>query len=123
MTVSTTPQRRGHRLITGVQPVHFLPNAEVVIDDRIATGDLANLLPETRTRLGGASSTLAAAPLSGSHTRPKMRRRRRASPRRRLNPPSGEPAALPPWAPWTEQPAVDGSSPAEGSAIDVRADR
>ena len=36
-----------------------------------------------------------------------------------------EPAALPPWAPWTEQPAVDGSSPrpAEGSAIDVRADR
>jgi hypothetical protein len=28
-------------LITGVQPVYFLPNAEVVIDDRIATGDLA----------------------------------------------------------------------------------
>jgi hypothetical protein len=45
--------------------MYFLPNAEVVIDDRIATGDLANLPPETRTRLGGASSTLAAAPLSG----------------------------------------------------------
>jgi hypothetical protein len=28
-------------LITGVQPAHFLPNAEVVIDDRIAAGDLA----------------------------------------------------------------------------------
>ena len=28
-------------LITGVQPVHFLPDARVVIDDRIPTGDLA----------------------------------------------------------------------------------
>jgi predicted phosphodiesterase len=44
-------------LITGVQPVHFLPNAEVVIDDRITTGDLAQLPPETRIRLGGAAST------------------------------------------------------------------
>jgi predicted phosphodiesterase len=48
---------RATGLITGVQPVHFLPNAEVVIDDRIATGDLALLPPETRIRLGGASST------------------------------------------------------------------
>jgi hypothetical protein len=62
-------------LITGVQPVHFLPNAEVVIDDRMATGDLAKLPAETRTRLGGASSTLAAAPLPASHTRSAMRRR------------------------------------------------
>ena len=44
-------------LITGVQPVHFLPNAKVVIDDRIATGDLAQLPPETRIRLGGDSAT------------------------------------------------------------------
>jgi predicted phosphodiesterase len=43
-------------LITGVQPVHFRPNAEVVIDDRIATGDLANLPLETRNRLGGGSA-------------------------------------------------------------------
>lgn len=48
---------RATGLITGVQPVHFLPNAEVVIGDRIATGDLAQLPPETRIRLGGASST------------------------------------------------------------------
>jgi predicted MPP superfamily phosphohydrolase len=44
-------------LITGVQPVHFQPNAKVVIDDRIATGDLAKLPPETRMKLGGASTT------------------------------------------------------------------
>ena len=44
-------------LITGVQPVHFQPNAKVVIEDRIATGDLANLPPETRVRLGGGSAT------------------------------------------------------------------
>jgi predicted phosphodiesterase len=43
-------------LITGVQPVHFRPNAEVVIDDRIATGDLAKLPLETRNRLGGGSA-------------------------------------------------------------------
>jgi len=30
------------------------------------------------------------------------------------------PAALQPCAPWTGQPAVDGSGPAEGSAIDVQ---
>jgi predicted phosphodiesterase len=44
-------------LITGVQPVHFQPNAKVVIEDRIATGNLANLPPETRVRLGGGSAT------------------------------------------------------------------
>jgi predicted phosphodiesterase len=44
-------------LITGVQPVHFLPNAKVVIEDRIATGDLTKLPSETRTRLAGASAT------------------------------------------------------------------
>ena len=42
-------------LITGVQPVHFRPDAKVVIDDRIATGDIAKLPAETRIRLGGAS--------------------------------------------------------------------
>ncbi|HEY6811965.1 MAG TPA: metallophosphoesterase [Propionibacteriaceae bacterium] len=47
-------------LITGVQPVHFRPNAKVVIEDRIATGDLANLPAETRVRLGGGSATPSA---------------------------------------------------------------
>jgi predicted phosphodiesterase len=44
-------------LITGVQPVHFRPDAEVVIDDRIATGDLAELPLDTRIRLSSASPT------------------------------------------------------------------
>lgn len=44
-------------LITGVQPVHFEPNGKVVIDDRIATGNVANLPPETRTKLGDAATT------------------------------------------------------------------
>jgi len=44
-------------LITGVQPVHFLPGAKVVIDPRIQTGDLAALPPETRARLGGGNPT------------------------------------------------------------------
>jgi hypothetical protein len=44
-------------LITGVQPVHFRPDAKVVIDDRIATGDLNELPPETRTKLSGAAPT------------------------------------------------------------------
>jgi hypothetical protein len=43
-------------LITAVQPVHFLPDAKVVIEDRIATGDLSKLPPETRTKLDGSSS-------------------------------------------------------------------
>jgi hypothetical protein len=38
-------------LITAVQPVHFGPDAKVVIEDRIATGDLSKLPPETRMRL------------------------------------------------------------------------
>jgi predicted phosphodiesterase len=44
-------------LITGVQPVHFRPNSEVVISDRIGTGDLAQLPSETRIRLSGESAT------------------------------------------------------------------
>jgi predicted phosphodiesterase len=47
-------------LITGVQPVHFRPDAKVVIADRIATGDLANLSAETRIKLGGTSATPSA---------------------------------------------------------------
>ena len=42
-------------LITGVQPVHFRPDARVVIDDRVATGDLASLPVETRIELGGGT--------------------------------------------------------------------
>ena len=42
-------------LITGVQPVHFTPDAEVVIDQRVETGDLEALPPETRARLAGTS--------------------------------------------------------------------
>jgi predicted phosphodiesterase len=44
---------RATGLITGVQPVHCLPDASVIIDDRIPTGDLAGLPPQTRDRLGG----------------------------------------------------------------------
>jgi hypothetical protein len=47
-------------LITGVQPVHFQPDANVVIEDRIATGDLAELPAQTRIRLSGASPTPSA---------------------------------------------------------------
>jgi hypothetical protein len=50
-------------LITGVQPVHFLPGATVVIDPRVDTGNLADLPPETRTRLAGqAASTPSPTP-------------------------------------------------------------
>jgi predicted phosphodiesterase len=42
-------------LITGVQPVHFLPEAKVVIAKRIATGDLARLPVQTRIELGGGT--------------------------------------------------------------------
>jgi hypothetical protein len=48
-------------LITGVQPVHFQPDAKVVIEDRIATGDLAKLPAETRISLSGASPAPSAA--------------------------------------------------------------
>lgn len=44
---------RATGLITAVQPVHCLPDATVIIDDPIPTGDLATLPPETRGRLGG----------------------------------------------------------------------
>ena len=47
-------------LVTGVQPVHFRPDAKVVIEDRIATGDLAKLPVETRIRLSGASTAPSA---------------------------------------------------------------
>jgi predicted phosphodiesterase len=43
-------------LVTGVQPVHFRPDAKVVIEDRIATGDLAKLPVETRIKLSGTST-------------------------------------------------------------------
>ncbi len=49
-------------LVTGVQPVHFTPDADVVIEDRITTGDLALLPAETRARLGGATPVRTAAP-------------------------------------------------------------
>jgi hypothetical protein len=49
-------------LITGVQPVHFQPDANVVITDRIATGDLAGLPLQTRMKLGGASPTSSVEP-------------------------------------------------------------
>jgi predicted phosphodiesterase len=42
-------------LITGVQPVHFLPAAKVVISKRIATGDLTRLPVHTRIQLGGGT--------------------------------------------------------------------
>ncbi len=44
-------------LVTGVQPVHFLPEAKVVIAKRIATGDLARLPAQTRIQLGGGTPT------------------------------------------------------------------
>ncbi len=44
-------------LVTGVQPTHFLPDASVVIDDRIDTGDLALLPATTRARLSGTEPT------------------------------------------------------------------
>ena len=43
-------------LVTGVQPVRFLPNATVVVEPRIATGNLSLLPEETRLRLGSTST-------------------------------------------------------------------
>jgi hypothetical protein len=59
---------RATGLITGVQPVHCLPDGTVIIDDRIPTGDLAALPPETRSRLGGrdVSPSPAASPATAS---------------------------------------------------------
>jgi len=42
-------------LITGVQPVHFTADGRVVIEDRIPTGDLEGLPPDTRARLSGTT--------------------------------------------------------------------
>jgi predicted phosphodiesterase len=44
-------------LITGVQPVHFLPSGDVVVDPRIDTGNLALLPEETRIKLAGSAAT------------------------------------------------------------------
>jgi hypothetical protein len=49
-------------LITAVQPVHFRPDAKVVIENRIATGDLGKLPPETRMRLDEAAPTPSSDP-------------------------------------------------------------
>jgi hypothetical protein len=46
-------------LITGVQPVHFTPDAELVVDPRTMTGDLEALPPETREKLGGSAPSPA----------------------------------------------------------------
>jgi hypothetical protein len=54
-------------LVTGVQPVHFLPDARVVIEDRIPTGDLQALPESTRARLSGSRPT---APDSASPASP-----------------------------------------------------
>ena len=43
-------------LVTGVQPVRFRPDGRVVIEDRIRTGDLSQLPPETRVKLGASPS-------------------------------------------------------------------
>jgi len=44
-------------LITGVQAVHFRPDAGVVVERRTDTGDLAGLSAETRTKLAGTATT------------------------------------------------------------------
>ena len=44
------------RLVTAVQPVRFRPDGEVVIGERIPTGDLTELPPDTRVKLGGSLS-------------------------------------------------------------------
>lgn len=42
-------------LVTGVQAVHFLPEARVVVSARVDTGDPTLLLPEVRDRLKGST--------------------------------------------------------------------
>lgn len=44
------------RLVTAVQPVRFRPDASVVIEDRVVTGDVSALPLETRVRLGATPS-------------------------------------------------------------------
>ncbi|HLL63987.1 MAG TPA: hypothetical protein VK401_13125, partial [Propionibacteriaceae bacterium] len=48
------------RLVTGVQPVRFRPDGGVVIGERIPTGDLTELPPDTRVKLGGSASPVPA---------------------------------------------------------------
>jgi predicted phosphodiesterase len=48
------------RLVTGVQPVRFRPDGGVVIGERIPTGDLTELPPDTRVKLGGSPSPVPA---------------------------------------------------------------
>ena len=43
-------------LVTGVQPVRFRPDANVVIEERVRTGDPTRLPPETRVKLGASPS-------------------------------------------------------------------
>ena len=49
-------------LVTGVQAVHFTPDAEVVIEDRVPTGNLAALPEETRAKLSGPAASPTAEP-------------------------------------------------------------
>ena len=49
-------------LITGVQAVHFTPDADVVIEDRTATGNLAALPEETRAKLSGGTPSQTGEP-------------------------------------------------------------
>ncbi|GAA2111240.1 hypothetical protein GCM10009841_33900 [Microlunatus panaciterrae] len=51
-------------LITGVQPIHFMPNGDVVIDPRITTGDVSALPPETRMKLGDTAPPASPSPLA-----------------------------------------------------------
>jgi len=53
-------------LITGVQPVHFRPDASAVVDDRMPTGDLDSLPVTTRIKLGGDSPSSTPIPATPS---------------------------------------------------------
>lgn len=102
MTLSTTSHSSDAAtgLITGVQPVHFLPNAEVVTDDRIATGDSRSRPRKPGQDLGRGAAVGVTDSVSDAATPTRI---------------TSTTPALPPWAPRAEQQAVDGSSPAEGS--------
>lgn len=43
---------KGTKLITRVQPVRFLPSGEAVVEEPMVTGDVEDVPPETRERLG-----------------------------------------------------------------------
>ena len=49
-------------LVTGVQTVRFTPNAEMLIEDRVSTGNLAALPEETRAKLSGSAPSPTAQP-------------------------------------------------------------